>query len=234
MISPLYGYQWGKFRKNWSLTFLRYDTVRTENASSLPRERLYLIVTSDDRLIEVEVTLRLTTVSQYVFVSSTLVGLATRYYFLSESCGIVSVWRPLWREDRSAIFSVIAQWSESRRARNHTLLSHLRLLQLGGPGPRIYILQEQDGPVQSQSQLWKSKAKVTFRLTASQSECLGVEVEVTLQLTVSQYVKVSSPLWDSWPNITFCPKVVFWNLLSCLCGAPSLTRGRVCHLSFSV
>jgi hypothetical protein len=47
---------------------------------------------------------------------------------------------------------------------------------------------------------------------------MPVEVEVTLQLTVgqsvSQYVKVSSPLWDSWPDITFCPKVVFWKLLS--------------------
>jgi hypothetical protein len=36
-------------------------------------------------VIEVKVTLRLT-VSQYVLVSSTLVGLATRYYFLSECC----------------------------------------------------------------------------------------------------------------------------------------------------
>jgi hypothetical protein len=39
--------------------------------------------------VEVEVTLRLTvsqSVSQYVLVSSTLVGLATRYYFLSECC----------------------------------------------------------------------------------------------------------------------------------------------------
>jgi hypothetical protein len=35
--------------------------------------------------VVVEVTLRLT-VSQYVLVSSTLVGLATRYYFLSECC----------------------------------------------------------------------------------------------------------------------------------------------------
>jgi hypothetical protein len=35
--------------------------------------------------VEVEVTFRLT-VSQYVLVSSTLVGLATRYYFLSECC----------------------------------------------------------------------------------------------------------------------------------------------------
>jgi hypothetical protein len=75
------------------------------------------------------------------------VGLATRYYFLSEGCGLVSVGRPLSREDGSAICSVIIQWSESRRTRNYTLLSHLRLPQPGGPGPRIYIPQEQGGPV---------------------------------------------------------------------------------------
>jgi hypothetical protein len=55
--------------------------------------------------------------------------------------------RPLWREDGSAIFSVISQWFESRRTRNHTLLSHLRLPQLGGTGSRVYIPQEQDVPV---------------------------------------------------------------------------------------
>jgi hypothetical protein len=65
-----------------------------------------------------------------------------------------------------------------------------------------------------------------------------VEVKVTLRLTVSQpisqYVLVSSPLWDLWPDITFYPKVIVWKLLSCLRGTPSLTRGRVCHLSFLV
>jgi hypothetical protein len=66
---------------------------------------------------------------------------------LSEICGLVSVGRPLWREDGFAICSVITQWSESRRTRNHTLLSHLRLPQPGGPGSRIYIPQEQGGPV---------------------------------------------------------------------------------------
>jgi hypothetical protein len=35
--------------------------------------------------VEVKVTLQLT-VSQYVLVSSTLVGLATTYYFLPECC----------------------------------------------------------------------------------------------------------------------------------------------------
>jgi hypothetical protein len=58
---------------------------------------------------------------------------------LSEICSLVSVGRPLWWEDGSAICSVIIQWSESHRTRNHILLSHLRLLQPGGPGSRIYI-----------------------------------------------------------------------------------------------
>jgi hypothetical protein len=66
---------------------------------------------------------------------------------LSELCGLVSVERSLWREDGSAICSVITQWFESRRTRNHTLLSHLRLPQPGGLGSRIYIPQEQGGPV---------------------------------------------------------------------------------------
>jgi hypothetical protein len=30
---------------------------------------------------------------------------------------------------------------------NHILISHMRLPKPGGPGPRIFILQEQDGPV---------------------------------------------------------------------------------------
>jgi hypothetical protein len=88
-----------------------------------------------------------TTDSQYVLVSSTLVGLTTRYYFLSECCCLVSVGRPLWREDGSPIYSVMTQWSGSLRTRNHILLSHLRLSQPGGPGSRIYIPQEQGDPV---------------------------------------------------------------------------------------
>jgi hypothetical protein len=66
---------------------------------------------------------------------------------LSESCGLVSVGRPLWREVGSAVCSAITRWSESRRTRNRTLLSHLRLPQPGGPGSCIYIPQEQGGPV---------------------------------------------------------------------------------------
>jgi hypothetical protein len=66
---------------------------------------------------------------------------------LSEICGLVSAGRSLWREDGSAICSVITQWSESLRTRNHTLLSHLRLPQLRGSVSLIYIRQEQGGSV---------------------------------------------------------------------------------------
>jgi hypothetical protein len=66
---------------------------------------------------------------------------------LSECCELVSVRRPLWSEDESAISSTITQSSESLRTRNHTLLSHLRLPQPEEQSSRIYIPQEQSGPV---------------------------------------------------------------------------------------
>jgi hypothetical protein len=57
------------------------------------------------------------------------------------------VGRPLWWEDGSVVWREITHWYDSSRTRNHTWLSHLRLLQLGGPDPRVYIFQEQGGPV---------------------------------------------------------------------------------------
>jgi hypothetical protein len=39
-----------------------------------------------------------------------------------------------------------------------------------------------------------------------------------------------APLWDFRPDIASCRNVAVWNLRSCFCGAPSLTRGRVCNL----
>jgi hypothetical protein len=64
-------------------------------------------------------------------------------------------------------------------------------------------------------------------------QILEHEVEVTLRLTVSQSVNMSwyrAPLWDLRPDIISCRNVAVWNLRSCIYGAPSLTRGRVCNL----
>jgi hypothetical protein len=90
-------------------------------------------------------------VSQYVLVSSILVGLVSRYYFLLECCclkfAVLFLWGALSDKRMGLQFAVWSQWSESRRTHNHTLLSHLRLPQPGGPGSCIYIPQEQGGPV---------------------------------------------------------------------------------------
>jgi hypothetical protein len=94
---------------------------------------------------EVEVTLRLT-VTQYVLVSSTLVGLGARYYFLSVCCCLRSCFCEAPSLTKGQVCSAIALWLESHRTRNHTLVYHLRLPQPGGPGSHIYIPQEQSGP----------------------------------------------------------------------------------------
>jgi hypothetical protein len=60
---------------------------------------------------------------------------------------VLHLGHPLWREDASVVYTANTHWSESRRTRDHILLPHLRLPQLGGPGPQIYIPQEQGGPV---------------------------------------------------------------------------------------
>jgi hypothetical protein len=80
------------------------------------------------------------------------VGLATRYYFLPECCCLKFAVLFLWgtpSDERTGLqFAVkVTEWSESRITRNHTLLPYLRLPQPGGPRSRIYIPQEQGGPV---------------------------------------------------------------------------------------
>jgi hypothetical protein len=126
---------------------------------------------------------------------------------------VLFLWGALWREDGSAICSAITQWSESRRIRNHTLLSHLWPSQPGGPGSLIYIPQEQDGPVTPPSfgfplrrllrlaglrwrysnppPSWRTRSPyiyvISLRNRMVQSK-VKVKVKVTLRPTVSQSV----------------------------------------------
>jgi hypothetical protein len=51
--------------------------------------------------------------------------------------------------------------------------------------------------------------------------------------TVSQSINMSwyrAPLWDLLPDVTSCRNVAVWNLQSCFCGVPYLTRGRIGNL----
>jgi hypothetical protein len=55
--------------------------------------------------IRVRVMLRPRSVGQSVLVSSTHLGLTTRFLLLSDSCGFVTVGRPLGRENGSAVYN---------------------------------------------------------------------------------------------------------------------------------
>jgi hypothetical protein len=66
-------------------------------------------------------------------------------------------------------------------------------------------------------------------LWTSYLSCRSRSYFTTVSHSVSQSVSQSwyrAPLWDLRPDIISCRNVTVWNLLSCFCGAPSLTRGR--------
>jgi hypothetical protein len=149
-------------------------------------------------------------VGQFVFLSDPHLGPVTRFLLLSDICGFHVMGRHPWREDRSVIYSYnLLSLLGPSPAELMTIFCCLiwDSTQPGGPGPRIYIRQEQGDPVIPVIH-FKSKSKSCYDWWS-----------------VIQYVLVSSPLWNLWPDI---------KLLCCLCGVPSLMRGRVCLLSVTV
>jgi hypothetical protein len=77
---------------------------------------------------------------------------------VSDNCGFLDAGRGASSLTRGRICNLFLQLllglaravtlgSGSSRTHDHILLSHLRLPQPGGPGSRIYIPQEQSGPV---------------------------------------------------------------------------------------
>jgi hypothetical protein len=72
----------------------------------------------------------------------------------------------------------------------------------------------------------------TYFTVSSETPATGSR-SLSYFMTDGQSVSMSwyrAPLWDLWPDITSCRNVAVWNLRSCFCGAPSLTRGWVCNL----
>jgi hypothetical protein len=81
------------------------------------------------------------------------VGHSLKFLLLSESWGFVD--EGVFSDERAGLSFTIATdlasaiflGSESHGTHDHILLSNSRLPQLGGPGPCIYIPQDQGGPV---------------------------------------------------------------------------------------
>jgi hypothetical protein len=180
---------------------------------------------------------------------------------LSEICGLVSVGRPLVREDGSAICNVITQWSKSRRTRNHTVLSsdtpptwRARFPYLYPPGtgwpsytPGHWVpfkssltthnSQGYGGGILTltlcisfKNMMVQSKVKVMLRPMASQSVCHGMSCHSHFTAdSQSVYLGVESTLWMF--DQILLPFQEFGSGICCpVCGAPSLTRDRVCLL----
>jgi hypothetical protein len=133
-------------------------------------------------------------ISQFVLVSGTHLETMTRFLLLSHIFRFHVVGHPLWQEDESVVNSVTLE-SKSHRTHDHILLSRLRLLQPGDPGPSIYIAYEHGGPVMPPG-------------TGFPLHCILQVVELQWRYSalklkpkpcynwrlVSQYVEVSSPL----------------------------------------
>jgi hypothetical protein len=138
-------------------------------------------------------------------VSTNLAELATRYYFLSECCclklAVLFSWGAL--SDKSTGLQFAVQ-SLNGPSRTEPVTPHLRLPKPGGPGPYIYIPQEQGGPVIPLGTGFPFRcllrlAGLRWRHSNPPLRVCCIvefEVEVTLRLMVSQYVLVLRPLWD--------------------------------------
>jgi hypothetical protein len=76
-----------------------------------------------------------------------LLGPKTRYLLLSDSFGFVDMGRPFSRQDRSVVYNYC--WSSPAKSFSgpYFTASDSRLPQPEEPGLRIYIPQEQSGPV---------------------------------------------------------------------------------------
>jgi hypothetical protein len=108
------------------------------------------------------------------------------WQFLSSSCKALSLGYVRVR----IISSAITHWFESHRTHNHTLLFHLRLPQPGGPGPRIYIPQEQGGPVKSQTHVTTDGQSVgQYVLVSSPRGCRRAVFERILILHLEEYIR---------------------------------------------
>jgi hypothetical protein len=91
------------------------------------------------------------TYKQFLLATSPLRLTTSVFFFQPNSCGVTSSLKRRWvcRLQSLLVFaSAVILGSKSRATHDHNLLSQIRdSPNLGGSGPRIYIPQEQGGPV---------------------------------------------------------------------------------------
>jgi hypothetical protein len=172
-------------------------------------------------LSQVKVTLRLT-VSQWVSLGiEPHLGPMTRYLFLSDSYVLVSVGRPLWREDGS-VFCTCPWPLPAQPFSGPSLL---------GLATVFYCLRFETSHFVASYDLRGHGGGIRPRLHTGDSLCLSVESEsnVTTEGQSASLSWYKAPIQGLRPDFFFRSEYV-WQLRSWFRGAPSLTRGRVCLL----
>jgi hypothetical protein len=116
------------------------------------------------------------------------------------------------------------------RTRDSTV-PYSRLPQLGGPGPRIYIPQEQGVPVIPPGTWFPFGRRVTVEVFESVSVREWPQVKVKVKVTLRPTVSRSDYLGIKHPSGA-CHQIFIAvsQLRVCWCGTLSLTRERVCPL----
>jgi hypothetical protein len=150
--------------------------------------------------------------SQSYLVSSTHLGLTTRFLLLSDSCRFVDVGHSLWQENGSAIYNCC--WS-------------LPAQSFLGPSPAglmtiFYCLIFETPPT------WRSRSPYLY------PPGTGLPSYTPPQKSQSQIATDGQSVSKSWCRVPSAAHdqifITLWQLRSCFGGAPSLTRGRVCLL----
>jgi hypothetical protein len=107
----------------------------------------------------------------------------------------------------------------------------LGLSQSEGPGPRIYIPQKQSGPAISPGNTFHFRRllRLTELWWKYSNPPLHGRDSAQSQSHITTDVNSISKSWCLAPSGAHDQIfITLWQLLSCFCGAPSLTRGRVC------
>jgi hypothetical protein len=113
-------------------------------------------------------------------------------------------------------------------------VTNSRLPQPGGPGPLIYIPQEQGGPVIPPATVFPFRRLLRFTRLPwrySTPPPLGIDWLLSLSLVLRPTVSRSVCLGVKHPSGAYDQIfITVRHLRVCWCGALSLTRGRVCCL----